>query len=71
MEITLEQQGLFFSQPTFKKLQRSDLPTLEAQRASQEQTKQQASVTVGQASATDKVNVPKFVAGNLATHIQS
>ena len=29
------------------------------------------SATVGQASATDKVNVLKFVAGNLATHIQS
>ena len=28
-------------------------------------------MTVGQASATDKVNVPKFVAGNLATHMQS
>ena len=28
-------------------------------------TKQQASVTVAQASASHKVNVPKFVAGNL------
>ena len=44
---------------------------MEAQRASQEQTKQQASVTVAQASATEKVNVTKFVAGNLATHMQS
>ena len=54
-----------------KKLQRSDRPNLEAQRASQEQTKQQASVTVAQASANEKVNVTKFVAGNLATHMQS
>ncbi|XP_068707071.1 uncharacterized protein [Montipora foliosa] len=53
-KIGAKQQGLFFSQPTFKKLQRADLPTLEAQRASQEQTKQQASVTVAQASATEK-----------------
>ena len=44
---------------------------MEAQRASQEQTNQQASVTVAQTSATDKVTVPKFVAGNLATHVQS
>ena len=70
MEITLA-AGALFSQPTFKKLQRSDLPTLDAQRASQEQTKQQASVTVAQASATEKVNVTKFVAGNLATHMHS
>lgn len=44
---------------------------LEAQRASQEQTKQQASDTVAQVSAADQVNVPKFVADNLATHMQS
>lgn len=41
------------------------------QRSSQEKTKQQASVTVAQASASDKVNIPKFVAGNLVTHMQS
>ena len=57
-------------QPTFKKLQRSDLPTLEAKRASQEHTKQQAPVTVDQVSVIDKVNVPKFVAGTLAAHMQ-
>lgn len=34
-------------------------------------TKQQASVTVAQASASDKVNFPKFVAGNLVTHMKS
>ena len=45
--------------------------TFEAQRASQEHTKQQASVTVAQEPAPDKVNVPKFVADNLATHMQS
>ena len=39
--------------------------TLETQRASQEHTKQQASVTVAQEPAPDKVNVPKFVADNL------
>ena len=57
-------------QPTLKKLQRSDLPTLEAKRASQEHTKQQAPVTVDQVSVIDKVNVPKFVAGTLAAHMQ-
>ena len=44
---------------------------MEAPRPSQEETKQQASVTVGQASRSDNVNVPKFVAGNIATHMQS
>lgn len=41
------------------------------QRALQEKTKQQASVIVAQASASDKVNFPKFVAGNLVTHMKS
>lgn len=52
-------------------LQRSDLPTLEAQRAAKEETKQQASVTVAPASPSDKVNVSEFVGSNLAKHMQS
>ena len=71
MEITLAAGAIFLTADLQKKLQRSDLPPLEAQRASQAQTKQQASVTVAQATATEKVNVTQFVAGNLATHMQS
>lgn len=46
-------------------LKRSDVPTLEAQRAAKEETKQQASVIVAPASPSDKVNVPEFVGSNL------
>lgn len=53
--------GALFSKLVFKN---SDLPTLKAQRALHDQTKQQA-------SASEKVIVPKSVAGNLAKHMQS